>query len=203
MSDVRESVEAGVEAMLEHMRDDYCAWSGRGSGSSKIRTDMEKDYADNLRYTVGSKYIKVINSAHNSNCVEAFVVNTDKDKKFRLGDILKPAGWAAPARNFPRGNVLERTFERVRWTGPYEEMIMKLEDLHFHWRIARGFSSTLKGVPLSEENLELCRTFASDIHECPRSDIRVKYRGPRISNSHHTLKEEAHSFDVYYWKRYS
>ena len=82
-------------------------------------------------------------------------------------------------------------------------MIMKLEDLQFHWRIARGFSSTLKGVPLSEENLELCKTFASDIHECPRKDIRVKYRGPRISNSHHTLRRDAHTFDVYYWKRYS
>ena len=119
MSNVRESVEAGVEAMLEHMRDDYCAWSGRGSGSSRVRTDMEKDYADNLRYSVGSKYIKVINCAHGSECVEAFVVNTEKDKKFALGDILKPAGWAAPARNFRRGNVLDRTFERVRWTGPY------------------------------------------------------------------------------------
>jgi len=30
MSNVRESVEAGVEAMLEHMRDDYCAWSRLG-----------------------------------------------------------------------------------------------------------------------------------------------------------------------------
>ena len=80
---------------------------------------------------------------------------------------------------------------------------MKLDDLQFHWRSARGYTSTLKGVPMSEENLELCKTFASDIHECSRKDIRVKYRGPRISNSHHTLKEEAHSFDVYYWKRYS
>ena len=79
---------------------------------------------------------------------------------------------------------------------------MKVEDLRNHWEMSRGFTSTLKGVPLSEENLELCRTFASDVHECPRSDIRVMFRGPRISNSHHTLKDEAHSFDVYYWKRY-
>ena len=120
MSNVRESVEAGVEAMLEHMRDDYRGWSRSGEKDEYgHRARMEEDYADNLHYTVGSKYIKVINSARNSSCVEAFVVNTEKDKKFRLGDILKPAGWAAPARNFPRGNVLERTFERVRWTGPY------------------------------------------------------------------------------------
>ena len=30
MSNVRESVEAGVEAMLEHMRDDYRGWSRSG-----------------------------------------------------------------------------------------------------------------------------------------------------------------------------
>ena len=126
MSNVRESVEAGGEAMLEHMRDDYRAWSGLSAkydGASenrmKIKEDMENDYSDNLRYSVGSKYIKVINCAHNSECVEAVVVNTEKDKKFALGDILKPAGWAAPARNFRRGNVLDRTFERGRWTGPY------------------------------------------------------------------------------------
>ena len=30
MSNVRENVEAGVEAMLEHMRDDYRGWSRSG-----------------------------------------------------------------------------------------------------------------------------------------------------------------------------
>ena len=120
MSNVKESVEAGVEAMLENMIDYYRGWSRSGEKDEYgHRAKMEEDYADNLRYTVGSKYIKVINSAHNSHCGEAFVVNTEKDKKFALGDILKPAGWAAPARNFRTGNVLDRTFERVRWTGPY------------------------------------------------------------------------------------
>ena len=28
MSDLRENIEAGVEAMMEHMRDDYREWSG-------------------------------------------------------------------------------------------------------------------------------------------------------------------------------
>ena len=60
---------------------------------------------------------------------------------------------------------------------------MNLEDLKHHFEIARGFSSTLKGVPMSEENLELCRTFVSDVHSCPRKDVRVMFRGPRTSTA--------------------
>ena len=120
MNELRENIEAGVEAMMEHMRDDYRGWSSRcarhdetSHSKSEIRTRMEEEYADELHYTTGSKYIKVTSK----NSVSAFVVITTSDKKFSFGDILKPAGWAAPARNFARGNVLDRTFGHVRWTG--------------------------------------------------------------------------------------
>ena len=120
MSDLRENIEAGVEAMMEHMRDDYREWSGMcarhdeaSHSKSEIRSKMEEEYADELSYTTGSKYIKVTSK----NSVSAFVVNTTTDKKFSYGDILKPAGWAAPARNIARGNVLDRTFNHVSWTG--------------------------------------------------------------------------------------
>ena len=85
---MKENIEAGLEAMLEHMRDDYRAWSsmsakydGASESRMKIKEEMENEYSDNLHYTVGSKYIKVINSARNSSCVEAFVVNTEKRQK--------------------------------------------------------------------------------------------------------------------------
>ena len=79
---------------------------------------------------------------------------------------------------------------------------MTLDDLRFHAQRATGFNSTVKGVPISEENLELCRTFVSDIHECPRQDVRVMYRGPRTSYAHATLRKDALSFDVYHTPRY-
>ena len=80
---------------------------------------------------------------------------------------------------------------------------MTLDDLRFHAQRATGFESTVKGVPISEENLELCKTFVSDIHECPRQDVRVMYRGPRTSTGNGTLRKDALSFDVYHTPRYS
>ncbi len=74
---------------------------------------------------------------------------------------------------------------------------MTLDDLKHHYEIAIGYKSTVKGVPMSEENLELCRTFVSDVHSCPRKDVRVMYRGPRTSYAHATLRKDARSFDVY------
>ena len=63
---------------------------------------------------MGTKYIKI--SAGGS--VWGFVVNTDNDKKFRKGDILKAAGYAAPARNAATGgNILDGGYT-INWTGP-------------------------------------------------------------------------------------
>ena len=79
---------------------------------------------------------------------------------------------------------------------------MKYDELIEHYERALGFESTVKGVPMSEENLELCRNFVSDIHGCARKNVRVMYRGPRTSYSYATLKKDAHSFDVYHTPRY-
>ena len=37
-------------------------------------------------------------------------------KKFKKGDILKAAGWNAPARNAARGNILDGGYA-INWTG--------------------------------------------------------------------------------------
>jgi len=79
--------------------------------------------------------------------------------------------------------------------------IMKFDELIEHYERAIGFNSTVKGVPMSEENLELCKRFVTDIHDCPRQDVRIMYRGPRTSTSNATLRKDARSFDVYYRPR--
>ena len=122
MSEIaKEAMSDRMEEQLDHMRENYVKWSRSGpDGSTDIKTEMEEEYADGLVFEYGSKYIKVISGKRNQNSVCLFVVNTDRDKKFRFGDILKPAGWAAPARNFARGNVFEEDgFNRVQWTGAY------------------------------------------------------------------------------------
>ena len=106
----------GVNTMKRAMREDYAAWSDRPNDSEDARNialRMYDEYCADLTESYGSKYIKIYKK---DGGVKAFIVNTDKDKKFKKGDILKPAGWAAPARNFARGNILDGGYE-IRWTG--------------------------------------------------------------------------------------
>ena len=92
------TVSEGIDNMINAMMSDYA----RQYGGIKM-----------YETKVGKKYIKVTSDGG----VVAFVVNTDKDLRFKLGDVLKPASWNAPARNSARGNVLEGGFP-IEWTGP-------------------------------------------------------------------------------------
>ena len=110
----------GLDTLVELAKEEYRKWSEMSSkfdGAShsrlKIKEDMIADYNREISYSAGSKYVKVVTG----NSVWGFVVRVHNDKKFRFGDILKPAGWATPARNFSRGNVVDRDFRGVSWTG--------------------------------------------------------------------------------------
>jgi len=107
-----------IEKVLEAMREDYCRWSKAGlGGPSEIKTKIEEDFCEGLEVTEGSRYWKIISDKRGSRSVSGFIVKAG-DKKFREGDMLKAAGWAAPARNFARGNVLDGTgLGNARWTG--------------------------------------------------------------------------------------
>jgi hypothetical protein len=119
------NMEKEMATLLVWMKEDYNRWHAVGNawldGAEDVRDAMFANYADGLRVIEGSKYLKVVGNSGmgSSETVYMFVVKSDTDKKFRKGDLLKPAGWASPARNFPRGNVLKGTLGRVSWTGAH------------------------------------------------------------------------------------
>lgn len=105
------SLEDGIMNMTNAMTEDYGNNFGR-SDNKEVKEKMWKEYATGFEIKTMKKFIKVINGGS----VKAFIVMKDF-KHFKMGDILKPAGWRAPALNSPRGNVLEGNYN-IQWTGP-------------------------------------------------------------------------------------
>ena len=106
------SIDDGINNMLDAAAYDY--------SKNGFKHKTSNDFRKNFIVKVGKKYIKIgRKSDYNDKMgqVWAFVVNTDDDKKFKRGDVLKAAGFNAPARNAPRGNVLNGGFN-INWTGP-------------------------------------------------------------------------------------
>ena len=103
-----------IENLKELIVNDYQNWTSRSAYSDSSERDKERvaEFASKIEVKEGQKYIKIISDRS----VWGFIVKTETDKLFQKGDILKPAGWAAPARNFARGNILDGGYE-IRWTG--------------------------------------------------------------------------------------
>ena len=115
--------DTAVEVLVEAIRTDYRDFTdrgaiakmhrGNGNGEfSNVNREMINDFDNSLTVKRGSKYTKIIQGGS----VWGFVVNADGDK-FKRGDILKAASWAAPALNKARGNIFDGY--QVQWTGPY------------------------------------------------------------------------------------
>ena len=103
--------------LLEEIKKDYFQWTARGALAkgeelTEINQKMIVQFNENLHFEEGRKYIKVMTGGS----VWGFVMKAD-DAKFKAGDILKAAGWAAPARNKARGNIFN-DLTWVQWTGP-------------------------------------------------------------------------------------
>jgi hypothetical protein len=100
--------------LLDAIREDYASWTGVGRRDlNDINRKMIAEFNDSLSIQAGRKYIKIVQRGS----VWGFIVADDSDKKFKKGDILKAAGWATPARNSARGNILEGGYT-IQWTGP-------------------------------------------------------------------------------------
>lgn len=106
---------SAIQKYLELIKADYAAWGARDSMDEiqeKIRADMIERFNAGLGFEVGSKYVKIVANGG----VHSFIV-IKPDAKFKYGDILKAASWAAPAKNFARGNIFTGYLSRVTWTG--------------------------------------------------------------------------------------
>ena len=64
----------------------------------------------------GRKFVKVIED----NSVWGFIAKKDGEHKglpMKVGDVFKPAGWAAAAK-YTRGNIFDTNTDWFAWTGP-------------------------------------------------------------------------------------
>ena len=110
------TLDEGISNMMSGAKADYERFhtsNGRKEIVPGSYGDTElKNYESKTKVMPGKKYIKVVQDTG----VFCFIVKEDF-KHFKKGDILKPAGYNAPALNQPRGNVLSGNY-MIQWTGP-------------------------------------------------------------------------------------
>ena len=108
-----DKIGVGIVNMIQGAKDDYIKMSTMGGKELTGYSKEQVDKWENLfRLETGKKYIRVVRE----NGVFCFIVREDSGK-FKKGDILKAAGYRAPARNSARGNVLTGNYN-IQWTGP-------------------------------------------------------------------------------------
>jgi len=107
------TLDEGIKNLMAGAKADYVKWSTLGG---KELTGYSKEQVDNwdnkTKIKEGKKYIKIVQDTG----VFCFIVKEDF-KHFKKGDVLKAAGYNAPALNSARGNVLAGNYP-IQWTGP-------------------------------------------------------------------------------------
>ena len=107
-------LQEGMENMMLGAKADYVQMSTSYGKKELTGYSLEQTnkWDSNTKISQGKKYIKVVQE----NGVFCFIVKEDF-KHFKKGDILKAAGYNAPALNSARGNVLTGNYP-IQWTGP-------------------------------------------------------------------------------------
>ena len=107
------TLDEGIKNLMAGAKQDYVRMSTSGgrelTGYSKEQVD---NWDNKTKVSQGKKYIKIVQDTG----VFCFIVKEDF-KHFKKGDILKAAGYNAPALNSARGNVLSGNYA-IQWTGP-------------------------------------------------------------------------------------
>ena len=101
------SFDEAMDTLLVKIQEDYNKWGSRANIDKKMDLSLKP----------GRKFIKVV---HN-NSVWGFVAKVDgvhKGVPMLKGDILKAAGWSAPAKH-SRGSIFDSEMHKsFSWTGP-------------------------------------------------------------------------------------
>lgn len=109
-------MQSAVDAYIEFVKNDYAThWEmPADEAARKVYNEMTEDFANNMGFSVGKKYIKILRKGS----VHSFIV-LDDTLKFKRGAVLMAASFAAPATNFARANVFDSATwpGHVRWTG--------------------------------------------------------------------------------------
>ena len=107
------TLDEGIKNLMAGAKQDYVRMSTSGgrelTGYSKEQVD---NWDNKTKVSQGKKYIKIVQDTG----VFCFIAKEDF-KHFKKGDILKAAGYNAPALNSARGNVLTGNYA-IQWTGP-------------------------------------------------------------------------------------
>ena len=105
------TLDEGIKNLMAGAKQDYVRYSTVGGKELTGWSKEQVDAWDNKTKVIhGKKYIKVVHDTG----VFCFIAKEDF-KHFKKGDILKAAGWNAPALNSPRGNVLTGNYP-IQWT---------------------------------------------------------------------------------------
>ena len=108
------TLDEGIKNLMAGAKLDYERMST--SNGTKELTGYSKEQVETwdnkTKVMPGKKYIKIVQDTG----VFCFIAKEDF-KHFKKGDILKAAGYNAPALNSARGNVLTGNYP-IQWTGP-------------------------------------------------------------------------------------
>ena len=108
------TLDEGIKNLMTGAKLDYERMST--SNGTKELTGYSKEQVElwdnKTKIMPGKKYIKIVQDTG----VFCFIAKEDF-KHFKKGDILKAAGYNAPALNSARGNVLTGNY-LIQWTGP-------------------------------------------------------------------------------------
>ena len=113
---MQSNMDSALQAYADYLKADYNSRSYSKSLNRQLVVEFD----------MGNKFIKVIvghstdgvadtsRSSHSFICVKEY---QGKKNLFVPGDILKSASWRAPAKNFSRGNILEKSYGSISWCG--------------------------------------------------------------------------------------